>query len=105
MLNRPGRWLVLLRAVLVVVGAALLHPPVPWADVLADVATVDLRAEVRAVLGGRRSWRLRPVREAARRVEGSGLVERAGGAGVDAEPALATVEVERRRRFELDVRD
>ena len=39
------------------------------------------------------------------RVERPGLVERAGRAGVDAEAALAAIELEGRRRLELDVRD
>ena len=50
-----------------------------------------------------RRRRLRPVGEAARRVQRARLVERAGRARVDAEPALAAVGVERRRRVELGV--
>src|SRR2546429_242432 len=57
------------------------------------------------VLAQQRGRIPRPVREAPRRVEGAGLVERSGRAGVDAETARAAVEIERRRRLELDVRD
>src|SRR3954449_5653901 len=85
--------------------APLLDAAIPWADVLADVTAVDLGLELRAVLVRRRLGRLRPVGEAARRVERSRLVERARGAGVDAEPALPAVEAERRGRLELDVCD
>jgi len=49
--------------------------------------------------------RLCPVGKTARRVERARLVEGAGGARVDAEPAGAAVELERRRRLDLDVRD
>src|SRR5262249_4745521 len=85
--------------------APLGHAAVPRADVLADVAAVHLRPERRAVLLRDRRRRLRPVRQAARRVERPGLVERTGRARVDAEPALAAIGVERRRRLELDGRD
>ncbi len=81
--------------------APLLGPAVPGADVLADVAAVDLDAERLAVLLRHGVGRLRPVREAARRVELARLVERAGRAGVDAEAARAAVERERRRRLDL----
>ena len=87
------------------VVAALLDAAVPRADVLTDVAAVDLCSELLAVLHGNGVRRLRPVREAARGVERSGLVERAGRAGVDAEAAVAAVGVERRRRGELEVGD
>src|SRR5260370_1340496 len=51
------------------VGAPLLDAAVPGANVLADVATVDLCPE-RLPVGGRdRLGCLRPVREALRRVE------------------------------------
>src|SRR4051794_2457518 len=86
-------------------AAALLDAAVPRAQVLADVAAVDLRAELRAVLRRDRLGRLGPVGEALRRVEGSRLVERAGRAGIDAERAGAAIELERRRRLDLDVGD
>src|SRR5262249_24122148 len=86
-------------------GATLLDTPVPRAHVLTDVAAVHLRAELAAVLHGWRRRSLRPVAEATGGVERSRLVERAARAGVDAEPALSAVEVERRRRLELDVGD
>src|SRR5262245_60698698 len=79
------------------VGAPLFDAAVPGADVLTDVATVDLRFEVLAILDGRCRRRLRPVGEAACRVEGSGLVQGPGRTGVDTEPAVAAVESERRR--------
>ena len=85
--------------------AALLDPAVPRADVLADVAAVHLGSELAAVLLGNRARRLRPVREAARRVERARLVERSRGAGLDAERARAAVELERRGALELRVRD
>jgi NADPH:quinone reductase-like Zn-dependent oxidoreductase len=83
--------------------AALLDPAVPWTHVLANVAPVDLGVETRAVRLGDGGRRLRPVGEAARRVENAGLVERAGRARVDAEPARTAVEVERRRVLQLGV--
>src|SRR5581483_1862971 len=64
-----------------------------------------LRSELGPVFGGRRLGCLRPVGETPRRVERSGLVERSRRAGVDAEAALAAVEVERRCGLELDVGD
>src|SRR5262249_17828191 len=76
-------------------GPPLLDAAIPRADVLADVAAVDLRTELGAVLGRWRCRRLRPVGEAASRVERSRLVERSGRAGVYAEPAIAAVEAER----------
>src|SRR5207253_6444754 len=82
-------------------GTPFLDTAVPWANVLADVATVDLRAKVTAVLERRRFRRLRPVGEAPRRVEHAGLVERVRRARIDAEPALAAVGVERWRRLQL----
>ena len=85
--------------------AALLDPAVPRADVLADVAAVHLGSELAAVLLGNRARRLRPVREAARRVERARLVERSRGAGLDAERARAAVELERRGALDLRVRD
>src|SRR6266516_6770120 len=84
------------------VGAALLDPAVPRTDVLADVAAVDLRAEVLAVGLRNRRGRLRRVRETACRVERPRLVERPRRAGVDAEPAGAAVEGQARRRLELE---
>ena len=86
-------------------GAALLHPPVPGAHVLADVAAVERGADRGAVLDGDLARRLRPVREAAGGVERARLVERPGRARVDAERAGAAVGAERRRRLELHVRD
>ncbi len=86
-------------------GAALLDAAVPRADVLADVAAVDLGAERGAVVLGDRGRRLRPVGEALRRVEGAGLVERARRARVDADPALAAVRLEGRRALQLLVAD
>ena len=59
----------------VVVAPSLLDAAVPRADVLADVASVDLCAERGTVALGDRCRRLRPVREALRSVERSGLVE------------------------------
>src|SRR5439155_4613593 len=44
-------------------GAPLLDSPVPRADVLADVAAVDLIPEFLAVRLGNRRARLRPVRK------------------------------------------
>src|SRR5439155_5743426 len=64
------------------VGAPFLDATVPRADVLADVAAVDLCAELTPVVLRYRRRRLRPVRETLRRVEYPGLVERAGGAGL-----------------------
>src|SRR5262249_20168283 len=61
-----------------VVLATLLDPAVPRADVLADVAAVDLGAQLGAVLVRYGARRLRPVGETARRVERAGLVERSG---------------------------
>src|SRR6266536_275244 len=86
-------------------GAPLLDAAIPRADVLADVAAVDAVLERRAHLLRDRLRRLRPVGETKRRVERAGLVERAGRARVDAEPAGAAVELERRRRLDLDVGD
>src|SRR4051812_22167836 len=86
-------------------GPPLLDAPVPRADVLANVAAVDLGAEPGAIFLRRQRGRLGPVREAARGVERPRLVERASRAGVDAEPTLAAVKIERRGRLELDVRD
>src|SRR5207247_2467521 len=83
----------------------LLDPAIPRADVLADVAAVDLRAEVPAVWLGDGRGCLRPVGEAARSVERPGLVERAGWTCVDAESAVAAVQTERRCRLSLDVSD
>src|SRR6476660_8514478 len=84
--------------------ATLLDAAVPRADVLADVAAVDLRAEVLAVVVRDRRRRLCPVREALRRVERPRLVERMCRACVEAEAALTAVCVERRRRLELEIR-
>jgi NADPH:quinone reductase-like Zn-dependent oxidoreductase len=78
-----------------------LDPPVPGADVLADVAAVDLVTELASIVLGGGARRLCPVREALGRVERPWLVERAGRTGVDAEAARAAVEPERRRRLEL----
>src|SRR5207244_10308774 len=66
------------------VGPPALDAPVPGADVLADVAAVDPVAERFPVLVRNRLARLRPVREAPRRVERAGLAERARGAGAEA---------------------
>ena len=85
--------------------APLLDAAIPRTHVLADVAAVDLGLQLGAVLDRRRRRRLRPVGETARRVECSRLVESARRASVDAEPALAAVEAERRGRLELGVRD
>ena len=59
-------------------------------------------AELGAIRLGHRLRRLRPVRQALRRVERAGLVERAGRAGVDAQAARAAIGVERRCGIELD---
>ena len=83
------------------IGAPPLHPAVPRADVLADVAAVDLRAERRAVRLRDRLGHLRPVREAPCGVEHAGLVERAGRARVDAARARAAAFGNGRRRLEL----
>ena len=98
------------RPALRAVGSRLVRPPfldaaVPRADVLADVAAVDRRAEVLAVLLGNRAGPLRRPGEAPVRVEHAGVVERPGRAGLDAERAGAAVSDERRRRLELDVGD
>src|SRR4029079_16886229 len=86
-------------------GTALFDPAVPRADVLADVAAVDLVAELRAVRVGDRRSALRPIRQAAVGVEDAGLVERTGRTRLDAERAGAAVGVERRRRLELGLPD
>src|SRR5579871_1504901 len=86
-------------------GPAFLDAAVPRAYVLADVASVHLRTEVRAELLGRRLGRLRPVREAPRRVEHARLVERVRRARVDAEATFAAIRIERRRELELGVGD
>ena len=86
-------------------GPALLDPAVPRADVLADVAAVDRASSGARYGSGIARRRLRPVGEAAGRVERPRLVERAGRAGLDAERAGAAVGVERRRRLDLGVRD
>src|ERR687891_2969625 len=83
--------------------SALLHSPVPRAHVLADVAPVDLRPQLLAVLLRNRLGRLRPVREAAGRVDHARLVEGTGRARLDAERAGAAVELERPVRLDLDV--
>src|SRR5207302_8795340 len=64
-----------------------------------------LVAERLAHVLGYRPRGLSPVGETLGRVERSGLVERAGRAGINAEPALAAVELERRRGLELEVGD
>src|SRR5207248_2422946 len=84
-------------------GPPLLHAAIPRTHVLADVAPVHLCAERCAEVLGDRVGCLRPVGETARRIERPGLVERAGWARVDAEPAGAAVRLEPRRRLELDV--
>jgi hypothetical protein len=82
-----------------VAASALLDAAVPRAHVLADVAAIDLRLELFAV-GRRNGGRsLRPVGEAACRIERAGLVERSGGTRVDAEAALAAIEAELRGRL------
>ena len=86
-------------------GSALLDTAVPRADVLADVAAVHLSAELRPVRLGDRSRCLRPVGQTTRRVKRARKIERTGRARVDAQPARAAVEVERRRRLELAVAD
>ena len=86
-------------------GAPLLNPAIPGADVLADVAAVDLRLQGLAVGLGRVVGRLRPVREAFGRIERPRLVEGSRGTGVDAEGAGAAVERKPRRRLQLPVRD
>src|SRR6266404_149414 len=58
------------------VRATLLDAAVPRADVLADVAAVHLRAEMRTIFVRNRFARLRPVRQTAIRIERPGLVER-----------------------------
>src|SRR5207244_2674610 len=83
------------------VRATFLDTAVPRADVLADVTAVDLRPEIGAIVLRGRRRRLRPIRQALGRVEHAGLVERAGGARVDAEGAGAAVGVERRRGVDL----
>src|SRR5439155_11937314 len=83
----------------------LLDPAVPRADVLADVAPVDLGTELAPVLLRDRAGRLRPVGEAARRIERARLVERPRRAGLDAERARAAVELERRGALDLCLRD
>ena len=79
-------------------GAALLDAAVPRAHVLADVAAVDLLAELRAVRLRDRRGRLRPVREAAssrracpaRRARRSGTRRcRAGRAAVERRAAAS----------------
>ena len=82
-------------------AAAALDAPVPGADVLADVAPVDLRAERGAVGLGDRLGHLCPVGEAAGGVEDAGLVEGAGRAGVDAAGAGAAARAHGRRGLEL----
>jgi zinc-binding alcohol dehydrogenase/oxidoreductase len=84
---------------------ALLDAAIPGTNVLANVAAVDLRAEVFAVGLWNGSRRLRPVGEAACRVERSRLVERASWTRINAQAAVATVQSERWRRPELDVGD
>src|SRR6266576_2832138 len=78
------------------VGAPFLDAAVPRTDVLADVTTVDLRTERRAVVVRDRAGGLRPVRQALGRVEHTRLVERVRWTGVDAERARAAVGVPRR---------
>ncbi len=86
-------------------GAPLLDAAVPRADVLADVAAVDLGAERLPVLLGDRPRRLRPVREAACRVEHARLVEGARRARLDTQRAGTAVELQRLRALDLDVGD
>src|SRR5262245_37147751 len=88
-----------------IVATALLDAAIPRADVLADVTAVHHVSERLAVRLRDRRRRLRPVGQAAGGIERSGLVERARRAGVDAEAAVAAVELERRSRLELHVRD
>src|SRR5688500_6899730 len=80
---------------------ALLDPPVPRTHVLADVAAVHVVAEGLPVGLRNRARRLRPAGEAACRVEDSYLVERSGGARVDATGAGAAIELEPWARFDL----
>ena len=85
--------------------ASPIDASIPRADVLADVAAVDLGAERLAMVHRDRLRDLRRVREAARGVEHTGLVERTGRARIDAERAGAAACVERRRRRELGCGD
>ncbi len=82
-------------------GAAPLDAPVPRTDVLADVAAVHLRAERRAVGLRDRLGHLRPVGEAAGRVEHARLVERTRRAGLDAAGAGAAALGHRHGQLEL----
>src|SRR5205823_15097190 len=61
-----------------ILRTTLLDAAVPGTDVLTDVASVNLRAQLGAVLLGYRGRRLRPVGEALRRIHEPRLVERAG---------------------------
>ena len=82
-------------------GAPAFDSAIPGADVLADVASVELRAERLAVGLGNRLRHLCPVGEAAGCVENARLVERAGRTGIDAAGAGAATRRHRRRRLEL----
>src|SRR5204862_2189478 len=69
--------------------AAFLDASVPRTDVLADVAAVDLGAELRAIALWDRAGCLRPVGQTPRRIQDAWLVERPRGARVDAARAGA----------------
>src|SRR5262249_12068429 len=86
-------------------GPSLLDAAVPRADVLADVAAVDLRSELGAVLLGDGAGRRAPGGGAAGRVERAGIVERARGTGLEAGRARAAVEGQPRGRLELGLGD
>ena len=98
--DTEGRWASSRRAP----RRALLDASVPRTDLLADVAPVHHVAQLAAIFLGMGAGACGPVREALRRVERAGLVERAGRAGVDAEPAVPAVEVEGRARLDFGVR-
>ena len=95
LLAEPGEQVDVGRLVGLVGAATALDPAVPRADVLADVAAVDLGAELGAVRLGDLALDLRPVGEAACGVEDAGLVEGPGRAGVDAAGAGAAARAKR----------
>src|SRR4029079_15001198 len=84
--------------------SSLLDASVPRADVLADVASIDHVTHLRAECLRNRRWRLAPVGETLRGVEGPRLVERTRRACVDAESALSAVERKHRSWLDLDLR-
>ena len=83
----------------------LLDSPIPRTNVLADVASVNHVPELRPIRLRYRRRSLRPIRKALRGVERPRLVQCPRRARLDAQAALSAVELERRRRLELDVRD